>query len=149
MRISDWSSDVCSSDLAVLLDGRPLRTPAKALLILPTEPLAAAIAAEWQGQGEEVDPQAMPLNALACTAIDIVAPARAQIVADLMGFGGHDLLCYWTDETGELLRRQQQFWQPLLDWAARELGAPLQQTCGIPSQAQPAASLAALAQAVG
>src|SRR3546814_4986940 len=91
MRISDWSSDVCSSDLAVLLDGRPLRTPAKALLILPTEPLAAAIAAEWQGQGEEVDPQAMPLNALACTAIDIVAPARAQIVADLMGFGGHDL----------------------------------------------------------
>src|SRR3546814_12058446 len=69
MRISDWSSDVCSSDLAVLLDGRPLRTPAKALLILPTEPLAAAIAAEWQGQGEEVDPQAMPLNALACTAI--------------------------------------------------------------------------------
>src|SRR3546814_13933308 len=109
MRISDWSSYVCSSEL---------------------------------------DPQAMPLPAFACTAIDSGAPAGAQIVADLSGVGGHDLLCYWTDETGELLRRQQQFWQPLLDWAARELGAPLQKTCGIASQAQPAASLAALEQAV-
>jgi len=133
---------------AVLLDGRPVRTPAKATLTLPAEPLAAAIAAEWQGQGEEVDPRAMPLNALACTALDIVAPARAQIVEDLMGFGGHDLVCYWTDETGELLRRQQQDWQPLLDWAARDLAAPLQKTCGIASQAQAPASLAALRRAV-
>src|SRR3546814_21013962 len=95
MRISDWSSDVCSSDL---------------------------------GQGAEVDPRAMPLNALACTALDVVAPQREQIVADLLGFGGHDLLCYWADEPGELLRRQQQSWQPLLDWAAAALGAPLQKT---------------------
>src|SRR3546814_20551521 len=74
MRISDWSSDVCSSDL---------------------------------GQGAEVDPRAMPLNALACTALDVVAPQREQIVADLLGFGGHDLLCYWTDEPGELLRSEE------------------------------------------
>jgi chaperone required for assembly of F1-ATPase len=133
---------------AVLLDGRPVRTPAKAALVVPAEPLAAAIAAEWQGQGDEVDPRAMPLNALACTAIDIVRPHRRQIVADLLGFGGHDLVCYWTDETGELLRRQQQLWQPLLDWAAQELAAPLQKTCGITSQAQPPASLAALERAV-
>ncbi len=133
---------------AVQLDGRPVRTPTKALLVLPHEALAAAIAAEWQGQGEEVDAQAMALNALACTAIDIVVPHRGRIVEDLLGFGGHDLLCYWTDETGELLRRQQQHWQPLLDWAAKDLGAPLQKTCGIASQAQPAASLAALQRAV-
>lgn len=133
---------------AVLLDGRPVRTPAKALLRLPSQRLAAAIAAEWQGQGIEVNPHAMPLNALACTAIDVVAPARAQVIADLMGFAGHDLLCYWTDETGELLRRQQQDWQPLLDWAARELDAPLHKTCGITSRAQPPSSLAALEKAV-
>lgn len=137
-----------SGGFAVLLDGRAVRTPAKGLLRLPSERLAAAIAAEWQGQGAEVDPRAMPLNALACTALDVVAPARAQIVADLMGFAGHDLLCYWTDETGELLRRQQQDWQPLLDWAARELDAPLHKTCGIASQAQPPASLAALERTV-
>jgi chaperone required for assembly of F1-ATPase len=133
---------------AVLLDGRPLRTPARTPLVVPAEALAAAVAAEWQGQGEEVVPQAMPLNALACTAIDIVAPQRCRIVEDLLGFGGHDLLCYWTDETGELLRRQQRLWQPLLDWAAAELGAPLHKTCGIVSRDQPAASLAALERAV-
>lgn len=133
---------------AVQLDGRPVRTPAKAHLVVPHEELAAAIAEEWQSQGEEVDPQAMALNALACTAIDIVTPHRARIVEDLMGFGGHDLLCYWTDETGELLRRQQQHWQPLLDWAAQDLEAPLQKTCGITSQAQPPESLAALQQAI-
>jgi chaperone required for assembly of F1-ATPase len=133
---------------AVLLDGRPVRTPAKAPLVVPAEPLAAAIAEEWQGQGAEVDPRAMPLNALACTAIDVVAPQREAIVADLMDFGGHDLICYWTDETGELMRRQQQSWQPLLDWAAGELEAPLQKTCGITSQPQSAASLEALERAV-
>jgi chaperone required for assembly of F1-ATPase len=90
----------------------------------------------------------MPLNALACTALDIVAPHRDRIVADLVEHGGHDLVCYWTDETGELLRRQQDHWQPLLDWAAEALGAPLRKTCGIASQPQPAESLAALERAV-
>ena len=142
------AAPLAEGGFAVQLDGRPLRTPAKAQLVVSCEALAAAIAEEWQDQGEEVDPQAMPLNALACTAIDIVAPQRAKIVEDLLGFGGHDLLCYWTDETGELLRRQQQHWQPLLDWAARDLGAPLQKTCGIASQAQPAESLQALQRAV-
>ena len=133
---------------AVLLDGRPLRTPVKTPLVVPVQALAEAVAAEWQGQGAEVDPQAMPLNALTCTAIDIVATHRRQVVDDLLGFGGHDLLCYWTDETGELLQRQQQSWQPLLDWAAAALGAPLRKTCGITSLDQPAASLAALRRAV-
>lgn len=133
---------------AVTLDGRTVRTPGKALLVVPAEPLAAAIAAEWQSQGEEIDPRAMPLNALACTAIDIVRPHRRQVVADLLGFGGHDLVCYWTEETGELMRRQQQFWQPLLDWTAQDLGAPLHKTSGIASRAQPPASLAALERAV-
>src|SRR3546814_17694231 len=103
---------------AVLLDGRPLRTPAKALLILPTEPLAAAIAAEWQGRGDEVDPHAMPLNPLACTAIDLVAPARAPIVAALMGLGGHRLTRHSTHEHGGLLGRRTPFWPPPLAWAA-------------------------------
>src|SRR3546814_14079372 len=70
---------------AVLLDGRPLRTPAKALLILPTEPLAAAIAPEWRGQGEEVDPQALPRNPLACTATNIAAPAPRTTAPAPMG----------------------------------------------------------------
>ncbi|MEQ8356068.1 MAG: ATP12 family protein [Kiloniellaceae bacterium] len=133
---------------AIELDGRAVRTPAKARLVVPGAALAAAIAAEWQGQGDRVDPLSMPLNALACTALDIVAPHRDRIVSDLIEHGGHDLLCYWTDETGELLARQQRDWQPLLDWAASELGAPLRKTCGITSQQQAPQSLAALRTAV-
>ncbi|MGD1878469.1 MAG: ATP12 family chaperone protein [Kiloniellaceae bacterium] len=142
------TEDSAPGGFAVVLDGRPVRTPGRAALVLPTQVLAAAIAEEWQNQPEEVDPPSMPLNALACTAIDIVRPHRVQIVEDLLGFGGHDMLCYWTDETGELLRRQQQHWQPLLDWAAEALGAPLKKTCGIVSQAQPPESLAALQRSV-
>ncbi|NIA72125.1 ATPase [Pelagibius litoralis] len=132
----------------VLLDGRPVRTPAKAPLVVLSQPLAQAIAEEWQAQDEEVDPALMPLNSLTCTAIDIVVPQRDRIVADLADYGGHDLICYWTDEVGELLGLQQQHWQPLLDWAADRFAAPLLKTGGVVSQEQPAASLAALKQAV-
>lgn len=133
---------------AVLLDGRPVKTPGRATLMVPSEPLAQAIAREWQVQGEEVDPAGMPLNSLACTAIDIVASERERIIGDLTDYGGHDLICYWTDEAGVLLDLQQRHWQPLLDWAAESLSAPLVKTAGIVSQSQPEASLKALRRAI-
>lgn len=133
---------------AILLDGRAVRTPAKAPLVVPSQALAEAIAAEWQAQDETVQVAGMALNNLTCTAIDIVAPQRRKIVDDLAGYGGHDLLCYWADGEEELLRRQQQAWQPLLDWAAESLSAPLRKTCGVISQDQPPESLEALQRAV-
>lgn len=119
-----------SDGYAILLDGRAVRTPGKATLEVGSAVLAEAIAEEWQAQDEEVDPTSMPMNNLACTAIDIVTPRQQEIVEDLAGYGGHDLICYWTDESGDLLSRQQQHWQPLLDWAAQSLSAPLLKTCG-------------------
>ncbi len=133
---------------AVELDGRAVRTPGKVPLVVPLQGLAEAVAEEWQGQSEEVDPQTMPLNNLVCTAIDIVGPHRARIIEELADYGSHDLICYWTDEAGELLRRQQQHWQPLLDWSAQVLQAPLLKSHGITSQAQPPESLAALKLAI-
>ncbi len=129
---------------AILLDGRAVRTPAKAPLEVASTALARAIAEEWDVQDQEVDAAGMAMNNLACTAIDIVGPRRSEIIDDLAGYGGHDLICYWTDEGGELLRRQQQHWQPLLDWASESLAAPLVRICGVVSQDQPTASLAAL-----
>ncbi|WP_422366216.1 ATP12 family chaperone protein [Pelagibius sp.] len=132
----------------VLLDGRPVKTPAKAALAVASQALAEAIAEEWQGQDDEIDTASMSINNLTCTAIDIVGPQRQRIVDDLIDYGGHDLICYWSDETGDLLNRQQQLWQPLLDWSAQSLAAPLSKTCGVISQDQPPASLAALRDAV-
>ncbi|MCH8999586.1 MAG: ATPase [Proteobacteria bacterium] len=132
----------------VTLDGRRIKTPAKAEMILPGRGLAEAVAAEWDEQGEEVDPAAMPITGLAWTALDLVRPGRARVIEDLAAYAAHDLLCYRAEAPTELVARQQELWQPLLDWAARTLDAPLNVTAGVISVAQPAASLSALRSAV-
>ena len=137
-----------SEGVAVTLDGRAVRTPAKAKLALPTEALARAIAAEWSGQGAEVQPAAMPLMQLACTALDTVAANRDRVVGDVASYGEHELLCYWTADQPELAARQQAQWQPLLDWAALTLDAPLTVTKGVAPVVQPPQAMSALAAAV-
>jgi len=132
----------------VQLDGRTLRTPAGSRLALPAEALAAAVAAEWQAQGDKVSPETMPMMSLASTALDRVAARRGEIVEEVLRFAETDLLCHRADTPAELVRRQTETWQPLLDWAAQELEAPLQATTGILAVAQPPESLAALGRTV-
>ncbi len=132
----------------VRLDGRPLRTPGQAPLILSGEGLAEALAEEWRAQGERIEPASMPLMSLACTAIDQVAAARAQVVEALLAYGGADLLCYRAEHPAPLVARQAETWQPLLDWAALELDAPLKVGRGIVHEAQPEAALGALRRAL-
>lgn len=126
------------------LDGRPVRTPAKAPLVLPTEALARAIAAEWEAQGERIEPATMPLTRAANAAIDKVTPQREEVVAMLAAYGETDLLCHRAEAPEELVRRQAAAWDPLLAWAAQALGAPLTPTTGVISVAQPPGSLARL-----
>jgi len=132
----------------VVLDGKPIKSPAKADLVLPSRALAEAVAAEWEAQVGEVVPSAMPLMQLAATAIDKVAPNRALIIDTIAPYGGTDLLCYRAEAPAELAGRQATAWQPLLDWAMTAHDAPLTATSGIVHQAQPEASLAALRAAV-
>ncbi len=132
----------------VQLDGRSLRTPAGSRLALPVEALAAAVAAEWQVQGDQINPETMPMMSLACTALDRVVGQRDQIVEEILRFAETDLLCHRADTPAELVRRQSETWQPLMDWAAQELEAPLQATTGILAVAQPPESLAALRRTV-
>jgi chaperone required for assembly of F1-ATPase len=129
---------------AVHLDARPVRTPRKAPLTLPTAALAEAVAAEWQAQGEKVDPTTMPFTRTANSAIDTVAAqfdVIAQMVAD---YGGTDLLCYRAVDPDDLIEVQAKAWDPLLDWAATNLGARLRTTSGIVHVAQPPESLSVL-----
>lgn len=132
----------------VLLDGRPVRTPAKSPLILPTEGLAQAVAEEWQAQGEVVDPGAMPYTRMANSSLDKVAVQYDEVTAMIAEYGGSDLLCYRADGPQSLVQRQAEAWDPLLDWAASGLSAPLSMTAGVMHVAQPDASLAALRDAV-
>jgi chaperone required for assembly of F1-ATPase len=132
----------------IALDGKPVRTPAKTALAVPTRALADAIAAEWRAQGEEIDLATLPLTRLASTALDLVAPRRAEVAADVARYAGTDLVCYRAGHPPQLARRQHAAWQPLIDWATLRYDAALDVTIGIVPIAQPVASLRALAAAV-
>ncbi len=132
----------------VALDGRPMRTPGKNALILPSEALAAAIAAEWDAQREEIRPATMPLTRLAATAIDRTTAQRDLIVAETANYAETDLVCYRADHPPALAARQHAVWQPLIDWAAGRYDAAVAVTSGIVPARQPPATLAAFAKVV-
>jgi chaperone required for assembly of F1-ATPase len=137
-----------ASGAIVLLDGRVLRTPARAVLLCPSAALAEAVAAEWAGQGETVAPAAMRLTRLATTAVDLMPARRADAVAEAAGFAAHDLLCYRAAGPPGLVARQDAAWQPWLAWALARYDAWLDVARTLDPIAQPERSLAALRAAV-
>jgi chaperone required for assembly of F1-ATPase len=128
----------------IALDGRAVKTPAKAPLAVPTLALAGAIAAEWAAVGERIDPRAMPMTRSANAAIDKVAHQHAEVADMIAAYGGTDLLCYRATSPQELILRQSEVWDPLLDWAGTALGARLRPVAGIMPEAQDPAALASL-----
>jgi chaperone required for assembly of F1-ATPase len=130
-----------------LLDGKPVQTPARRALVLPSRALAEAMAEEWRAQGEEMQPLAMPLTRMVNTVVDGVRASRRATIAAILRFGENDLLSYRAEAPAELARRQRQ-WDAHLAWAEKRLGARLQVTSGISPVEQPAEALAALEKAV-
>ena len=142
------SVEPVGEEFEVRLDGRPLRTPAKGLLRLPTHALAEAVAGEWREQGEDLRPLEMYLTRLACTAADRVAADRQGVIDAVVAYAETDLLCYRATAPRSLAERQDACWQPLLDWASSTIGATLTVTEGVVPQPQPADALAAIRAAV-
>ncbi len=133
---------------AVLLDGRPVRTPARRPLAAPVRALAQALAAEWDAQQDKVDPAAMPLTRLANSIIDGVAPTPAPVAAEIEQYLGSDLLLYRAADPAGLVEAQRRHWDPVLDWARDSLGARFVLAEGIVHVAQPEAAVAAAAAAI-
>lgn len=133
---------------AVLLNGKAVRTPGRNLLVLPTEKLAAAIAQEWEAQGDEVIATTMPLLRLANTVVDGVAANRDSVIGTILRFGENDLLCYRAHQPPELVRRQSEGWDPLLEWAAKRHGANMRMAQGLTHVDQFPEALAALRRAL-
>lgn len=132
----------------VALDGKPVRTPARKPLVVPTGALAEAIAAEWNGAGERVDPLAMPLTGLANAAIDRVAADPASFAEGLARYGESDLACYRAEAPQALAERQARSWDSLLAWARRRFDVDFATTVGILHVPQPRATVQRLAHAV-
>ena len=134
----------------VLLDGRPMRTPAKAVLVVPTRALAEAIATEWGAVPDKADINVshLPLTRLAATGLDRVTTQRARVIEDTAKYGGSDMLCYRASQPESLVKRQQETWQPLLDWADERYGARLVVVEGLAFVEQPTDAVARLHDAV-
>ncbi|WP_406647625.1 ATP12 family protein [Aliisedimentitalea scapharcae] len=133
---------------AIELDGRRVKTPAKAALVVPTQSMANAIAAEWDAQTGAVNPQTMPFTRSANAAIDKVAIQHAEVADMLAGYGDSDLLCYRAETPAKLARRQAEQWDPALDWAALDLGARLEPRVGVIHAPQDVVELAKLTRRV-
>ncbi|MBB3909805.1 ATP12 family chaperone protein [Sphingomonas desiccabilis] len=133
--------------LGIALDGRPVRTPGRVPLALPTPALAQAVADEWNAVADRLDPRAMPLTGLANAAIDRVAPDPAAFAAGLAAYGESDLLCYRAEDPEPLVARQQAAWDPVLGWARQRYDVTFAVTAGVMHVAQPPATIARLAEA--
>ncbi|HEU0161545.1 MAG TPA: ATP12 family protein [Rhizomicrobium sp.] len=128
----------------VLLDGKPVRTPGRKPLLLPTHRLAEAVAAEWRDQGDEIVATSMPLLRLSNTVIDGVAVNRTDVITAILRFGENDLLCYRAHQPPALANRQAEGWDPVLAWARQRLGARLHVAEGVTHLDQPPDALTAL-----
>ncbi|WP_334174958.1 ATP12 family protein [Pseudoxanthobacter sp.] len=132
---------------AVRLDDRPVRTPGRNLLALPSQALAEAVAAEWQAQETHIDPATMPLTRLVNAAID-GAGEVAAMRAEMLRYAGTDLLCYRAEDPQGLVDMQNAVWDPVLAWADDALGARFVLAGGIMHVGQPAGALAAIDRAL-
>jgi len=136
-------------EFGVALDGRTVRTPAGALLVLPTERAAALVAGEFAAQGDTVDPMSMPVYRLVNTAIDGVASNPRAVIEDILRYASSDLVCYRAGSPQMLAEREAEAWDPVIDWARGRLGARFVLAEGIMHVGQPRESIAALGEHLG
>lgn len=140
----DVAVAVAEGGFTVTLDGKAVKTPGKAPLTLPTARAAQLIADEFSAQGENIDLASMPAYRLANTAIDGVASDPQAVVEDILRFSSSDLLCYRADGPDTLVRRQNEAWDPVIDWAQASLGARFNLAEGVIHVEQPREAIASL-----
>ncbi|MGI9451619.1 MAG: ATP12 family chaperone protein [Geminicoccaceae bacterium] len=142
------SVDEADGAYRVLLDGRPLKTPAKTSLALPVKGLAEALAVEWNEQEKKIEPTAMPITRLAATAMDRMPELREAALHEITDYTGTDLLCYRAPKPDELVRRQHDVWQPVLDWMKKRYGISFEVTGSLLPAPQPKATIDGIRQLV-
>ncbi|NRA88824.1 MAG: hypothetical protein HRU28_15880 [Rhizobiales bacterium] len=130
-KLAEYSESKAEVGYVINLDGRPLKTPLKSILLLPTEQLAKAICNEWNNLGEFINPDHLPLTKTANSAIEKTAPNKAHIVEEMVRFGETDLLFYQQDNPAKLLELQEQHWNSIIHWAENEWQVKYKITYGI------------------
>lgn len=144
----DVTTDKAEEGYRILLDGRPVRTPGKKLLAVPSEAIADRLKMEWDAQAEEIDPAKMPVTRLVNTAIDGVSENLDAVFEEIVRFAGTDMLCYRADSPEGLVVRQREGWDPIIRWAADTKGIRLILVEGVMHQEQPTEAIEAFAAAL-
>ncbi len=139
-----YKSVAVTDQLGIALDGRNVKTPHKAALVLPTRALAEAVAAEWDAQIDVINPHAMPLTKLANTAIDHATTEKSKIAAEILEFAGSDMVCYRAESPAGLVLRQTTHWDPIIAWAKADMNVDLKTVSTITHKRQSPAALQAL-----
>lgn len=142
---TDSSAIEIDGGFGVTLDRKPLKTPAKVALKVPTRALAEAIAAEWNAASETVDPRAMPMTGLANAAID---RADDDLITGIVRYSESDLFCYRAEGPDPLVERQAEAWDALMDWARRRYDVDFATCSGVVHVAQPVETIRKLSHAV-
>ncbi len=132
----------------VLLDDRPIRTPAKRILEAPSHALASALAAEWEAQTTLINPLSMPLTRLVNSALDGVAGRQREVAEDIVGYAGNDLICYRAERPAGLVAQQAAHWDLIRDWAGTELACRIVTAVGIVPVTQDAQLLARFSERI-
>ena len=136
-----YKSVAVTDQLGIALDGRNVKTPLKAALVLPTPALAEAVAAEWDAQVDVINPHAMPLTKLANTVIDRATTEKSKIAAEILEFAGSDMVCYRAESPVGLVLRQKTHWDPIVAWARSDLNAGFETVSTITHKIQSVAAL--------
>ena len=143
--MNEWAPKVFWSEVSVaetgnnftiLLDGKPVKTPQKSDLEVPTRAFADAMANEWRALDNKIDPEKLPLTKLANASIDKIPDQLDGIISMLAEYATTDLLCYRAEKPEDLMKRQEEAWQPLLDWFENNHGIKLVTSCGVMPIAQ-------------
>ncbi|MEP7351168.1 MAG: ATP12 family protein [Sphingorhabdus sp.] len=142
------SAEQSAYGLAIRLDGKPVKTPLRAELLVPTTALAEAVIAEWEAVAEKIDPAAMPMTGFANAAIDRVKPERPVFVEAISAYGETDLFCYRAGADEPLAARQEEVWAPWIDWAQSRYDVAFTLVEGVIHQSQPLETIARLKTAV-
>jgi chaperone required for assembly of F1-ATPase len=137
-----------NGSFGIELDGRPVKTPARRALAVPSRALADAIAGEWNAQGDKILPASLPFTRLANSAVDGVVIREGEVVQDILNYAASDLLCYRAEAPAALVAEQARLWDPILDWVRAEYDAPFNIRTGVKHLEQPAASLDAVRKVI-
>jgi chaperone required for assembly of F1-ATPase len=133
---------------AVLLDGKPVKSPSGKPLLLPALEAASLAAAEYEAQIGEINPSTMPVTRLANTAVDGVAEQVVEVLADIRLYASSDLVCYRSEGPEALAELQSLAWDPYLEWAKSALGARFFLAQGVMPVEQPSAALDCVGKAL-